>query len=42
MSSPSVSAHPTRRAVLAAGIGLAATAGASVQGSSTIPPKPTI
>jgi non-heme chloroperoxidase len=28
--------------VLAAGIGLAATAGASVQGSSTIPPKPTI
>lgn len=42
MSAPSVPTHPTRRAVLAAGIGLAATAGATAQGSGTVPPRPTM
>jgi non-heme chloroperoxidase len=42
MSAPSVSAHPTRRAVLAAGLGLAATAGAFAQGSGTNSPKSTM
>ena len=40
MSAPSVSTHPTRRAVLAAGLSLAATAGASAQGSGMITQKP--
>ena len=42
MSALSVSTHPTRRAVLAAGLSLAATAGASAQGSGTITQKPTM
>ncbi len=42
MSDPSVSIHPTRRAALAAGLSLVATAGASAQGSGTITQEPTI